>query len=111
MSRHFFSGGIMPSADLPLRFQKHLSLQRQWCWSGAHYEKTANAWLENMDANRAGILPVMADTYGAQNADLWFMRWRIFFMACAELFGHDRGREWYVSHYLFGRNDDNETRQ
>ncbi len=104
MSRHFFSGGIMPSDDLPLRFQQHLQLLRQWRWNGRHYEKTANAWLQNMDAHKERIMPILAATYGNRDAGKWFMRWRIFFMACAELFGHENGQEWYVSHYLFERN-------
>ncbi len=107
MSRHFFSGGIMPSDDLPLRFQEDLHLAKQWRWNGGHYEKTANAWLENMDAEKERIMPIMAATYGSRDAGKWFMRWRIFFMACAELFGHADGREWYVSHYLFERKNEN----
>ena len=103
MSRHFFSGGIMPSDDLPLRFQQDLQLVNQWRWNGRHYEKTADAWLENMDANKAEVMKVMSSTYGNEDAGKWFMRWRIFFMACAELFAHDDGQEWYVSHYLFAR--------
>ena len=105
MSRHFFSGGIMPADDLPLRFQDHLKLVEHRRWNGQHYEKTANAWLEAMDARRDEIMPILADTYGEQSAARWFQRWRIFFMACAELFGFDGGREWYVSHYLFQRRD------
>jgi cyclopropane-fatty-acyl-phospholipid synthase len=103
MSRHFFSGGIMPSDDLPLRFQQDLQLVNQWRWDGRHYEKTSNAWLENMDASKEDILPILAATYGSGQAKKWFGRWRIFFMACAELFGHKGGQEWYVSHYLFER--------
>ncbi len=103
MGRHFFSGGIMPSDDLPLRFQDSLRLLRRDRWNGRHYELTANAWLKNMDAGRDRILPILARTYGEENAERWFQRWRIFFMACAELFGFDNGREWYVSHYLFAR--------
>ena len=103
MSRHFFSGGIMPSDDLPLRFQRDLQLVNQWRWNGGHYEKTANAWLENMDANKHEAMKTMAETYGRDAAGKWFMRWRIFFMACAELFAHGDGQEWYVSHYLFER--------
>jgi cyclopropane-fatty-acyl-phospholipid synthase len=106
MGRHFFSGGIMPSDDLPLRFQEDLQLQRRDRWSGRHYQRTANAWLDNMDRRREDILPIMAATYGADRAAQWFQRWRIFFMACAELFGLDEGREWYVAHYLFARRDD-----
>jgi len=104
MGRHFFSGGIMPSDDLPLRFQERLRLLQHDRWSGIHYERTANAWLANMDARRDSIMPVMAATYGEQRAEQWFQRWRIFFMACAELFGLDEGREWYVGHYLFEPN-------
>jgi len=106
MGRHFFSGGIMPSDDLPLRFQEDLRLLRHWRWEGSHYERTANAWLQNMDARRDAVMPVMAATYGEQSAEQWFQRWRIFFMACAELFGLEEGREWYVGHYLFERGEE-----
>ena len=78
MSRHFFSGGIMPSDDLPLRFQDRLQLHRRWRWNGRHYERTANAWLANMDARRAEVMPVLARTYGEDEAQRWWMRWRIF---------------------------------
>ncbi len=96
----------MPSDNLPLHFQRDLHLAKQWRWSGRHYEKTANAWLRNMDMKKAEAMKIMAGTYGTENAAKWFMRWRIFFMACAELFAHNDGREWYVSHYLFERQAD-----
>jgi len=108
MGRHFFSGGIMPSDDLPLRFQDDLRLLRRWRWNGRHYERTSNAWLENMDRRRAEVMPIMAATYGEGEAAKWFQRWRIFFMACAELFGLEGGREWFVAHYLFERRDGEE---
>ena len=101
MSRHFFSGGMMPGDDLPLHFQQHLTLQRQWRWDGRHYEKTANAWLKNMDDNKQSLWPLLEETYGAESTRQWWMRWRMFFMACAELFGYDNGQQWWVSHYLF----------
>jgi len=103
MSRHFFSGGMMPSDDLALRFQDRLRLRRRWRWDGTHYQRTADAWLETLDRNRAAALPVLARTYGETGARMWLQRWRIFFMACAELFGYDRGQQWWVSHYLFER--------
>lgn len=101
MSRHFFSGGIMPSGDLPRRFQDHLQIVDQWRWSGREYQKTAEAWLRNMDDRKAEAFPVIAETYGKQQARRWWMRWRIFFLAVSEMFGTDGGREWGVGHYLF----------
>jgi cyclopropane-fatty-acyl-phospholipid synthase len=103
MTRYFFTGGTMPSHDLFLYFQQHLHLEAHWAVNGQHYEKTANAWLTNMDAHRAEIRPILADTYGPQQVDKWWHYWRIFFMACAELWGYQQGNAWLVSHYRFTR--------
>ena len=103
MSRHFFSGGMMPSDELALRFQDDLRFVKRWRWDGTHYQRTANAWLANLDLRRAHALPILAATYGEEAAQQWLQRWRIFFMACAELFGFRGGQEWWVSHYLFER--------
>ena len=101
MSQYFFSGGMMPSKDLPLYFQDQMKLISQWDWSGTHYEKTANAWLENLDKNKTRVLPILKETYGEKDGEMWLQRWRIFFMACAELWGFKGGSEWRVGHYLF----------
>lgn len=103
MSQFFFSGGMMPSDDLPLRFQQKLKLAQRWRWDGTHYEKTANAWLENMDKEEGPITEILAATYGAGEVTKWRNRWRIFYMACAELFGYKNGQEWWVTHYQFER--------
>jgi cyclopropane-fatty-acyl-phospholipid synthase len=103
MSRHFFSGGIMPSADLPMRIGGDLSVERHWQWNGDHYARTLRAWLDKMDARKGAVMSILEDTYGKDQADRWRMRWRIFFMACEELFAYNGGCEWYVSHYLLKR--------
>ena len=101
MGRNFFSGGIMPSHQLLLYFQKKINIEESWRFNGSHYEKTSLAWLKKMDKNKERIMAIFKDTYGAENALIWFQRWRMFFMACEVLFGYDRGREWGVSHYRF----------
>lgn len=105
MAREFFSGGQMPSHRLLLHFQEDVKIEKIWKVSGEHYSKTSRAWLNKMDSNKKMILDIFENTYGLGNAKMWFQRWRIFFMACEELFGMYQGGEWLVSHYLFRKND------
>ncbi len=103
MGRYFFTGGLMPSRDLLPRFRGDLHLEADWHINGRHYQRTLEAWLVNQDQHREAILTLFRKTYGSNEAKRWFQRWRVFFMACAELFGYRDGEEWGVSHYRFGK--------
>jgi cyclopropane-fatty-acyl-phospholipid synthase len=104
MSKYFFTGGIMPSDDLMFYFNDDLSVEKHWHVSGGHYGKTSEAWLKNMDSHKAEIMPLFEETYGKDQALKWWVYWRLFYMACAELWSYNNGNEWIVSHYLFHKN-------
>jgi cyclopropane-fatty-acyl-phospholipid synthase len=102
MGRHFFTGGLMPAADTLLHFQDDVVLDSRRLFSGIHYARTARAWLDNVDRRRSEATRVMASLHGDQ-AKVWLQRWRMFFMACEELFAFDQGNHWLVAHYRFRR--------
>jgi cyclopropane-fatty-acyl-phospholipid synthase len=101
MGRHFFTGGLMPAFDTLLHFQERLQIEQRWLVNGVHYQKTLDAWLQKTDAAKDEILKIFTATYGADQAGIWLQRWRMFYMACSELFGYNGGTEWPVGHYLF----------
>jgi cyclopropane-fatty-acyl-phospholipid synthase len=103
MARYFFTGGMMPSDDLFRHVQDELAIEGHWRLSGTHYQRTAEAWLANLDRRRTDVDRVLAGAYGAEEVTRWRVRWRVFLMACAEMFGYRGGGEWIVSHYLFRR--------
>jgi cyclopropane-fatty-acyl-phospholipid synthase len=101
MARYFFTGGLMPAEDTLAQFQDHLVLEEQWRVPGTHYQLTSEAWLANLDANADAVMDVLRAAYGPAEARRWFNRWRMFFLAVAELFGYAGGSEWFVGHYRF----------
>lgn len=104
MSKYFFTGGIMPSNHLLTYFNDDLTIENLWVVNGMHYSKTSEAWLRNMDQHKKEIMPIFEKTYGKDQAVKWWVYWRLFYIACAELFGYRNGNEWMVCHYLFKKN-------
>lgn len=103
MSKYFFTGGQMPSRELLLHFAEDLKIERLWHVNGVHYQKTCEAWLQKMDSARDQVEKIFRETYGEENVRKWWVYWRVFFMACAELFGYNGGEEWFVTHYRFAK--------
>lgn len=101
ITRYFFTGGTMPSANLLLYFQDDVSVVSHWLVDGKHYAQTSEEWLKRMDSNLGSIRPIMESTYGEDSATKWTVYWRTFFIAVAELFGYNNGDEWMVAHFLF----------
>lgn len=104
MSKYFFTGGIMPSNHLLTYFNDDLTIDKHWVVNGMHYSKTSEAWLSNMNKHEKEIMPIFEETYGKDQAVKWWVYWRLFYIACAELFGYRNGNEWMVCHYLFKKN-------
>lgn len=98
IAQHFFTGGLMPSHQLVRQYADIFAIEKEWRWSGTHYQRTANDWLANFDAHRGAIEASLRDVYGDETY-LWMRRWRWFFLATAGLFGYADGTEWGVSHY------------
>ena len=103
MARHFFTGGLMPSANLLQHFQDDLRIREQWTVSGDHYARTCEAWLDRLDRHGAEALRLFQSVMPPAHARIQVQRWRMFFMACAELFRYGTGEQWYVGHYLWTR--------
>ncbi len=100
MARHFFTGGMMPTETLLRQFNDDLRIEQRWCVNGRHYTRTLESWLSQLDHRRKEVLEVMCEVYGADEAQRWLNRWRMFFLACAELFAYRDGEEWFVGHFL-----------
>jgi cyclopropane-fatty-acyl-phospholipid synthase len=98
IAQHFFTGGVMPSHGLIRQLDVPFAVEAEWRWNGLHYRRTAEDWLRNYDAQAASIGEILREVYGSA-ATLWVRRWRLFFLATAELFGAREGTEWGISHY------------
>ena len=105
MAKYFFTGGMMPNHDLFRDLESDLNYQKSWMLSGTHYEKTSNAWLDKMDSNKTKILELFRRNNSNSVAKKKFYFWRLFFIACAEIFGYNGGSEWIISHHLFKKSD------
>jgi len=101
-AERFFTAGVMPSHDLLLHFQRDLGVRERWAVGGRHYSRTLDAWLRRLDRNGQAALRILEDLYGnRQRAKIALANWRLFLLSTTEIWGHNRGRDWIVSHYLF----------
>ena len=103
MAKNFFSGGVMPAFDWLPRCAGELALEDRWAVNGRHYGRTLEAWLAKADDHRRPLIRLLEEGYGEGEGAVWLQRWRMFFMACAELFNYGGGDEWFVGHYRFRR--------
>ncbi len=103
MGRYFFTGGLMPSEHLLKEFDRDLKVEQQWRVNGLHYARTLRAWLDRTDEQRDRVQPILDEAYGPKEGARWFQRWRVFFMACEELFAYRGGEEWFVTHILMSK--------
>ncbi len=103
MARHFFSGGMMPSDDLLPSIASPFQVEGHWRVDGTHYARTAEAWHDRLLLRRAEVMRLFRREFGSRDARLLFHRWRMFFLACAELFAWRDGAEWFVAHYRLRR--------
>lgn len=103
MAKHFFTGGMMPSFDLPAHFNDCLNQEESWVVNGLHYARTCAEWLRNIDIRKPDALNAIARSDNPASEVVQFNRWRMFVMACQELFAYKQGEEWHVAHYLFAK--------
>ncbi len=109
MAKNFFTGGIMPSANLLGEFSKDMEIDAQWLLEGSHYSRTCEAWLDNLDANAERLIELFCRKRTQRESRVQLQRWRMFFMACSELFRFRNGGEWGVGHYLLSRRQKSAT--
>jgi cyclopropane-fatty-acyl-phospholipid synthase len=97
-AQHVPAGAIMPSHHLVRLYADIFAIEKEWRWSGRHYQRTASDWLANFDARRDAIEAALRNACG-EEASVWMRRWRWHLLATAGLFGYADGTEWGVSRY------------
>jgi len=104
MGRHFFTGGLMASHDLLPSLASDVEIEHDWWMSGLHYARTAEAWKRNLDRSADAAARCFEEA-GDPDPELQVRRWRLFFLAVAEMFAFGEGEEWGISHYRFRPDD------
>jgi len=100
----------MASHDLLSYFQSDVTLIRSWYVDGRHYSRTLEDWIKRQDQNaKAGLTELENDAQAKglskEEGRKAFYRFRVFYIACSELFALNNGQEWGVGHYLFKAKD------
>lgn len=100
IERACFAGAMIPAEGLLPGCDRDLVVTERWSVGGLEYAKTLDAWLARFTAARREVEEVLANRFDPHAAARQWRRWRIFLMACSELFGFGGGNEWRVSHWL-----------
>ena len=91
IAQHFFTGGVMPSHGLIRQYADLFTVEKEWRWSGTHYQRTAKGLARPISTPAATAFSRSCSRSMARTPGLWMRRWRWFFLATAGLFGHDEG--------------------
>mgnify|MGYP001165414356 CR=1 FL=1 len=101
MEKYFFSGGSMPNLDIFQILDNPFQIEKVWKVSGINYHKTLEFWYANLKANKNDILKI--DFYDDLKQEIHFNRWKVFIIACSELFKLNHGEEFIVGHALLSK--------
>ena len=99
MEKYFFSGGSMPNLDILKMIDHSYKIEELRRVSGMNYHKTLELWYENLKLNKNKIMKTDFKD-DKLSSKIHYNRWKVFILACSELFKLHNGEEYLVAHAL-----------